>query len=85
MDLLDYFRLDEAGNANFAGIGARIGVNVARYVQLEGGLTYDFEQNLIIKLVALNRYPSPDNIIQFYFFLPWHFNPDHIWLSGIEP
>jgi hypothetical protein len=42
----DYFRLNEAGNANFAGIGARIGFNVARYVQLEGGLTYDFEQNL---------------------------------------
>src|SRR5690349_14783476 len=44
----DYFRLNEAGNANFAGIGARIGFNVARYVQLEGGLTYDCEQNLII-------------------------------------
>ena len=42
----DYFQLNEAGNANFAGLGARVGFNVARYVQLEGGLTYDFEQNL---------------------------------------
>jgi hypothetical protein len=42
----NYFRLNEAGNTNFAGIGARIGFNVAPRVQVEGSLTYDFEQNL---------------------------------------
>ena len=41
----DYFRLNEAGNANFAGIGGRVGFNVAPRVQLEGQLTYDFEQS----------------------------------------
>ena len=40
----DYFRLSEAGNANFAGVGGRIGFNVAPRVQLEGQMTYDFEQ-----------------------------------------
>jgi hypothetical protein len=42
----DYFRLSEAGNTNFAGVGARIGFNVAPRVQVEGQLTYDFAQNL---------------------------------------
>jgi hypothetical protein len=42
----DYFRLSEAGNTNFAGVGGRIGFNVAPRVQVEGQLTYDFEQNL---------------------------------------
>jgi len=40
----DYMRLDEAGNANFEGIGGRIGFNVASRVQLEGQMTYDFAQ-----------------------------------------
>src|SRR5262245_53848458 len=42
----DYFRLNEAGSTNFAGVGGRIGFNVAPRVQLEGQLKYDFEQNL---------------------------------------
>ena len=41
----DYFRLGEAGNANFAGVGGRIGFNVARRVQLEAQMGYDFEQS----------------------------------------
>ena len=41
----DYFRLSEAGNANFEGVGGRIGFNVAPRVQLEGQMTYDFEQS----------------------------------------
>jgi hypothetical protein len=41
----DYLRLNEAGNANFAGIGGRVGFNVAPRVQLEGQLTYNFEQS----------------------------------------
>ena len=40
----DYLRLSEAGNANFEGVGGRIGFNVAPRVQLEGQMTYDFEQ-----------------------------------------
>src|SRR5262249_20699117 len=41
----DYFRLGEAGNGNFEGIGARLGFNVAPRVQLEGQMTYDFERS----------------------------------------
>src|SRR5215471_3898280 len=41
----DYFRLSEAGNANFEGVGGRIGLNVAPRVQLEGQMTYDFAQS----------------------------------------
>jgi hypothetical protein len=41
----DYFRLSEAGNANFMGVGGRVGFNVAPRVQLEGQMAYDFEQS----------------------------------------
>ena len=41
----DYFRLSEAGDQNFLGVGGRIGFNVAPRVQLEGQMTYDFEQS----------------------------------------
>jgi hypothetical protein len=41
----DYFRLSEAGNANFEGVGGRVGFNVAPRVQLEGQMAYDFEQS----------------------------------------
>jgi hypothetical protein len=41
----DYFRLGEVGNANFYGVGGRLGFNVAPRVQLEGQMTYDFEQS----------------------------------------
>jgi hypothetical protein len=42
----DYIRLSGAGDTNFAGIGGRLGFNVAPRAQVEGQLTYDFEQNL---------------------------------------
>jgi hypothetical protein len=41
----DYFRLSQAGDANFEGVGGRIGFNVAPRVQLEGQMTYDFAQS----------------------------------------
>jgi hypothetical protein len=41
----DYLRLSEAGNANFLGVGGRVGFNVAPRVQLEGQMAYDFEQS----------------------------------------
>ena len=41
----DYFRLSEGNDRNFEGIGGRIGFNVAPRVQLEGQMTYDFEQS----------------------------------------
>jgi hypothetical protein len=41
----DYFRLSEAGNGNFEGLGGRGGFNVAPRLQLEGQMTYDFEQS----------------------------------------
>jgi hypothetical protein len=39
----DYFRLHDTGT-NFAGLGGRLSVNVARSFQFEGELNYDFEQ-----------------------------------------
>jgi len=41
----DYLRLSEAGNANFLGVGGRVGFNVAPRVQLEGQMAYNFEQS----------------------------------------
>jgi len=41
----DYFRLSEGNDRNFEGIGGRVGFNVAPRVQLEGQLTYNFEQS----------------------------------------
>ena len=41
----DYFRLGAANDANFEGVGGRVGFNVAPRVQLEGQMTYDFEQS----------------------------------------
>ena len=40
----DYFRLSAAGNTNYAGVGGRVGFNVAPRVQLEAQMAYDFEQ-----------------------------------------
>jgi hypothetical protein len=39
----DYFRLDQTGT-NFAGIGGRAAFNVARNVQIEAEMAYDFNQ-----------------------------------------
>lgn len=42
----DYFRYAPANNAiNFVGVGARLGVNVSRYVAIEGEMNYDFARN----------------------------------------
>ncbi len=41
----DYVRLHHADNANFWGLGGRLGVNVHSHVQLEGEMSYDFEQS----------------------------------------
>ncbi len=38
----DYVRLANANNANFWGLGGRLGVNVAKHAQLEGDISYDF-------------------------------------------
>lgn len=38
---VDYFRLGET-TTNFVGLGGRAGVNVARHVQLEAEMAYDF-------------------------------------------
>jgi hypothetical protein len=38
----DYVRLTDANNANFWGLGGRVGVNVAKHAQLEGEISYDF-------------------------------------------
>jgi hypothetical protein len=40
---VDYFRLGETGT-NFVGLGGRAGVNVARHVQLEAEMAYDFNR-----------------------------------------
>lgn len=41
----DYIRLHNADNANFWGLGGRVGFNVASHVQLEADMAYDFERN----------------------------------------
>jgi hypothetical protein len=38
----DYVRLASANNANFWGLGGRVGFNVAKHAQLEGDISYDF-------------------------------------------
>ena len=40
----DYTRLSNVHNGNFLGPGAQIGFNLGRFVQLEGGMTYNFER-----------------------------------------
>jgi hypothetical protein len=40
----EYFRWGQGGDINLAGLGGRLSVNVARKVQLEGEIGYDFEQ-----------------------------------------
>lgn len=41
----DYTRLHHLNDANFWGIGGQVAFNLNRFVQLEGGMAYDFEQN----------------------------------------
>lgn len=41
----NYFRLDRSPTANFAGLGARLGLNVHPNIALEGEMAYDFERN----------------------------------------
>jgi hypothetical protein len=45
----DYLRLNEANNTNYAGVGGRVGFNVAPRVQIEGQLRYDFEQTFTVR------------------------------------
>ncbi len=40
---VDYFRLGETGS-NFVGFGGRAGFNIARHVQIEAEMAYDFNQ-----------------------------------------
>jgi len=40
----DYVRLHHADNANFWGLGGRVGFNVHSHVQLEAEMSYDFDQ-----------------------------------------
>jgi hypothetical protein len=40
----DYVRLRDADNANFWGVGGRVGFNIASHVQLEADMAYDFER-----------------------------------------
>jgi len=43
----DYIRLHHADNANFWGLGGRVGFNVHPHVQLEAEMSYDFEQAFV--------------------------------------
>ena len=40
----DYVRLHHADDANFWGLGGRLGVNIQSHIQLEGDMAYDFER-----------------------------------------
>jgi hypothetical protein len=41
----DYTRLHHLDNANFWGLGGRVGFNIHPLIQLEGEMSYDFEQS----------------------------------------
>jgi hypothetical protein len=41
----DYVRLHHADNANFWGLGGRVGFNIHSHVQLEADMAYDFERS----------------------------------------
>lgn len=41
----DYVRLHNANDANFWGLGGRVGFNATKHVQLEGEISYDFERS----------------------------------------
>ena len=42
----DFTRLGSAGNTDFTGLGGRLAFNVNNHLQFEGGIGYDFEQNV---------------------------------------
>ena len=42
----DFTRLGSTGNTNFTGLGGRLAVNLNSHLQLEGGIGYDFQQNV---------------------------------------
>jgi hypothetical protein len=43
----DYTRFHNLNNQNFWGLGGNVGVNLGRFVQLEGTVGYDFERNFV--------------------------------------
>jgi hypothetical protein len=42
----DYFRLNNAGNTGFFGVGGRLGVGAAPHVDIEADMAYDFARNV---------------------------------------
>ena len=81
----DYFRLSEAGNGSFEGFGGRIGFNVAPRVQLEGQMTYDFEQSFTVTnpssfTTTVSR--SSLNLLHGLFGPKFVFGTDHARLFG---
>jgi hypothetical protein len=40
----DYFRWDQGGDVNLAGVGGRVGINLAPIIQIEADGAYDFDQ-----------------------------------------
>lgn len=50
----DYFRLANADNANFWGIGGRLGVGVAPHLNLEADMAYDFEKAVASSFTGTN-------------------------------
>ena len=40
----DYLRLNQTGNTNFGGVGARAGFQLYKEIKLEGEMSYDFNQ-----------------------------------------
>jgi len=43
----DFTRFNNLNNQNFWGAGGVLGFNLAKYVQLEGTMAYDFERNFV--------------------------------------
>jgi hypothetical protein len=50
----DYVRLGNANDANYWGIGGRLGLGISQRVNLEGDLAYDFEKTVLSTITGTN-------------------------------
>ncbi len=67
---INYFRFNNpvADDTNFYGVGARVGINIARHVQLEAEGAYDPQQNVTFEDVfSAALTPAPVRVVHFMF------------------
>src|SRR5215208_2371417 len=69
---INYFRFNNpvADDTNFYGVGARVGFNIARHVQLEAEGAYDPQQNVSFEDFSVfppTIAPAPMHVVHFMF------------------